>query len=415
MREVLSSAIRSISDSQSFPDLMYRQIHLWEFPLTRTFVKLNEPYRQWLFSELRARYRTSSLLSILNTRCRAYGINRKYNSGHICVWKKGRKRDRGKIEDIRIPLWVLVEFSKLLSGSTNNDNTVMRQIEKNVTYCAAADDSIPIKPKFPLLLTPELVSVIFHFCGDGHIGTGIGISHYRQTNQIALQNFVSKLRNSFGDFKETIVEGSKIIVPRVITNFYQHYFGIKDCRWNTARIPSTVKTLRKEFLVAGLAAFIVDEGHIGDHVELYSSNRNLLGDLREIAKRLEYDTTDIQPKYRYGVLNGYRFLIKKRSILLLYRDIKELVKRFPTCGLIHKNACLELMVKIKKRGWQKRPIGVAKHYILNLLRNPMTVQELSERLIIPAASVREHLSQLRAANKVRCFGKRGRVVLWVAT
>lgn len=401
--------------TQSYHRSMYSEIHIWEFPPTRAFIKLNGACRQWLFGELRVRYRTSHLLSILNTRCQTYGINRKYNSGHICSWMRGCKRDRGKIRNIRIPLWVLIEFSKLLSSSTNNDNVIMRQIEKRVVYCAATGKSIPIKPKFPLLLTPELVSVIFNLCGDGCIGNGIGISHYRQINKIGLQNFTHKLHNSFGDFKETIVEDSKIIVPRVITDFYQHYFGINDCRWNTARIPVTVKKFEKEFLVAGLAAFIVDEGHIGDHVELYSSNRNLLGDLREIAKRLGYDTTDIKPKHRYGVLNGYRFLIKKRSISLLYRDIKELVKRFPTCGLAHKSAYLELMVKIGKRGWQKRPVGVTKNHILNLLQNPVTVRELSEWLLIPAVSLREHLSQLQATSKVKRFGKRGRALLWMAT
>ena len=180
-------------------------------------------------------------------------------------------------------------------------------------------------------------------------------------------------------------------------------------------IPGTVKKLGKEFLAAGLAAFIVDEGHIGDHVELYSSNRNLLDDIREIAQKLGYVTTNIQSKYRYGILNGYRVLIRERSILPFYRDIRELTERFPTCGLAHKSASLELMVKIKKRGWKKRPIGVTKRHILNLLRNPTTVRELSEWLLIPAASVREHLLQLQAAGKVKRFGKLGRAVLWVTT
>lgn len=403
-----------ISDLQLIPDSIYRKIHLWEFPSTRTFVKLNKACRQWLFGELRSKYRISHLLSILNTRSQAYGINRKYNSSHIYSWKKGCKRDRGKIKNVRIPLWVLVEFSKLLSGSTVRDNTIMRQIERGIEYCAAGGKSIPVKLKLPLLLTPELVSIIFHLCGDGHVGKGIGTSHYRQTNKIALQNFVRKLHNSFGDFKETIVEGSKIIVPRIITDFYKHYFDVNDCRWNTARIPGAVKTFRKEFLVSGLVAFIVDERHIGGHVEVYSSNRNLLDDIREIAQKLEYVTTNIQSKYRYGVLNGYRFLIKKRSILLFCQDIGELTKRFPTCGLAHKSACLELMVKIKKRGWKGMSVGVTKHNILNLPRNPMAVRELSEWLVVPTGSVREHLSQLQAASKVRRFGKLGRAVLWVA-
>jgi len=159
-------------------------------------------------------------------------------------------------------------------------------------------------------------------------------------------------------------------------------------------------------------AYGINRKYNSSHI--YSSNRNLLDDIKGIAQKLEYVTTNIQSKYRYGVLNGYRFLIKKRSILLFCQDIGELTKRFPTCGLAHKSACLELVVKIKKRGWKKMSVGVTKHNILNLLRNPMAVRELSEWLVILVGSVREHLSQLQAASKVRRFGKLGRAVLWVA-
>ncbi|MEW6221741.1 MAG: winged helix-turn-helix domain-containing protein [Candidatus Hadarchaeota archaeon] len=410
----LSGMFWQVSDLQPIPDLLYEKVHLWDFPPSRVFVKLNEPCRRWLFDELHMRCQTSHLLFILNTRCKAYGIGRRYNRGHIRTWKNGSKSDNGKIKDARIPLWVLIEFSKLLSGSVNDGGTIMRQIEREVEYCAASGKSIPVRFKFPLLLTPELVSVIFHLCGDGHIGTETDTSHYRQTNKTAFQNFARKLHNSFGDFRETIVEDSKIIIPRIITDFYQHYFGINKCRWNTARIPKRIKALGREFLVAGLAAFIVDEGHVGDHLEIYSSNPNLLADIREIAQKLGHDSTDIHAKYRYGVLNGYRFLIKKQGALIFYKDVKDLSERFPMCGLAHKSACLELGVKIKKRGWQKMHNGVTKHNILSLLQSPMTVQELSERILIPAASVREHLSQLRAAGKVRLFGKHGRRTLWLS-
>jgi hypothetical protein len=288
--------------------MAYHKIHIWQFPPTRTFVQLSESCRRWLFAALHAKYKVSNLLAAINAKSRTYGITRKYNSGHFWTWENGRKRNRGKVKSIRIPLWVLIEFSKLLSSSPRGADSIMRRIEKGIVCYAGTGKSTPVfEPKLPLRLTPELVSVIFHLLGDGHIGTGTDVSHYRQINGLALQNFIRKLHNSFGNFRETIVEKSKIIVPRIITDFYRHYFGLNRCRWDTARIPGGVKALRTEFLVAGLAAFIVDEGHIGDHIELYSSNYNLLSDLREIVQRLEYTTTSIHPRYRYGILNGVVF------------------------------------------------------------------------------------------------------------
>ena len=43
----------------------------------------------------------------------------------------------------------------------------MRKIEKNIEYYTGTGKSHPIlNPKLPLHLTPEMVSVIFHFMGD---------------------------------------------------------------------------------------------------------------------------------------------------------------------------------------------------------------------------------------------------------
>ncbi|MFH8092947.1 MAG: hypothetical protein QXM38_03330, partial [Candidatus Aenigmatarchaeota archaeon] len=112
---------------------------------------------------------------------------------------------------------------------------------------------------------------------------GTDASHYRQTNQDALNNFLKKLQNSLGRFEIRKPEKSKLIIPRIITDFYKHYFNISKFSWKDSRIPTNVKNFSKDFLVAGLASFIIDEGHIGDFVEIYSKNYNLLHDILEIA------------------------------------------------------------------------------------------------------------------------------------
>ena len=73
----------------------------------------------------------------------------------------------------------------------------MRIIEKNIELYTSWGKSNPIlNPKLPLQLTPEMVSVIFHFMGDGHIGDAPEeTSSYRQMNKQGLNNFLLKLRN----------------------------------------------------------------------------------------------------------------------------------------------------------------------------------------------------------------------------
>lgn len=141
---------------------------------------------------------------------------------------------------------------------------------------------------YPVNLTPELVSIIFHICGDGHIG-GTGLSHYAQVNEVGLRNFYAKLNNCFGDAGKLKVEWFRCFIPEAIVDFYRHAFRLEKERWYNARIPQQIRGLPKPFLVAGLAAFIVDEGHIGgDIIEIYSGNVELLGDMKYIATKLGY-------------------------------------------------------------------------------------------------------------------------------
>lgn len=389
----------------------YEEIHIWEFPPTKTFIRLDDKFRKKLFRQL-AEIGLTYMADILNKNSTKYGIKRKYSCSNFYSWERGLKRDRGKIKNANIPLWVLIEISKFLSNSEEKDNAIMQKIENHITMITGKGKSTPItKPKIPLRLTPELVSIVFHLCGDGHVEEGIGVSHYTQTDKSVLQNFSRKLKNVFGEFKITKVE-YKILIPRVITDFLKHYFKISKFGWNAARIPVKIKNLPREFLVAGLAAFIVDEGHIGENIEIYSGNFNLLKDIEEIVLKLGYKSWGIKEKYRYGKLNSYRLNLPQESSQLLYEDIKELAKEFPTCGLVGKLKNLKWMVKRTKRKWRRRKIGVTKKLIIDLLKKKeYSTTELAAKLNIKPSSTREHLRQLEKRKLVKKT-KRGRKFLW---
>lgn len=316
----------------------YKEIHIWAFPPTLTFVKLNEEFRIKFFKKLKEMIGSrEGVLKYFNKSCKKYGINRAYNSGHLSYWKIGKKLDRGKIKNINVPLWLLIESAKIVSK--NNYKKVLTDIEKNIEYYTGTGKSHPISlPKLPLYLTPEMVSVIFHFMGDGHIGRKTVASSYRQMNRLGLDNFLKKLQNIFGDFDypKKEFEDGRLNIPKIMTEFYIYYFNLPNTDTFKAYVPDNIKKMNKDFLLAGLISFIVDEGHIGEVITIYGKNKRLMSDIREIALKCGYLCHPLREKYAYGKFDVYRFSISIKSYKKFYEDIIKLSNSFPTCTLAQK-------------------------------------------------------------------------------
>lgn len=215
----------------------------------------------------------------------------------------------------------------------------MIEIEENIEYYTGLGKSNPIlSPKLPLHLTPEMISVIFHFMGDGHIGKKAEVSSYRQMNKEGLKNFLKKLQNIFGSFNypKKEFENGRLNVPKIITEFYVYYFKLPNTNTFEAYIPENIKKLKKEFLLAGLISFIVDEGHIGEVITIYGKNKRLMNDIREIGIKCGYLCHPLREKYAYSKFDVYRFGISSKDYKKFYEDILELSKSFSTCTLAQK-------------------------------------------------------------------------------
>ncbi len=318
----------------------YKEIHIWEFPPTATFIGLKQEFKEKMFKDLKNKYHyIVELLKALHKSGEKYGLKRKYNTGHLSYWRIGSKKDRGKIKNINVPLWLLVEISKVLSEGKKDDNKVMKEIEENIEYYTGTGKSHPIfNPKLPLHLTPEMVSVIFHFLGDGHIGRKRVSSSYRQMNKTGLNNFLKKLQNIFGsfDYPKGEFSNGRLNVPKIVTEFYNYYFILPSTNTFESYLPENIKKLRKDFLIAGLISFIIDEGHVGEVITIYGKNKKLMEDIREISVKCGYLSHPLREKYAYGKFDVYRFSISKKSYKKLYKDILKLSKVFPTCYLAQK-------------------------------------------------------------------------------
>ena len=201
------------------------------------------------------------------------------------------------------------------------------------------------KRKLPIEVTPEFESLIYHLFGDGHV-KAIGSGEYTQLNEKGRRQFLNKLYNVFGYFDVTkkSFDDGKVIIPKAIINILCRYYnlGYGSFHWDKAKLPYNVSH-EKEFKIAGLAAFIVDEGHISDRgIELYSGNRTLLSQIRNLAVDLELSCSDLKSKKGYGnTKESFRFRIRKESSRKLIQMISKLKQKYPYCGLAQKEGIIE--------------------------------------------------------------------------
>jgi hypothetical protein len=377
----------------------YKGIHLWDLaPETQLAIKKELRY-ELITKYIKFHKTWKTAATHLNSTSKLYGQNTKYHPGIFGHWRNGLEASRGIHRNM--PLWVAIEISKVLTNNNSSDNELMRQIEDNLEYYTTGGRGLQVKTNFPIKLTPELVSIIFHLCGDGHLANKGDYSHYRQVNPDGLNNFSTKLHNCFGTFETPIAENSKVIIPKTVSNSLKEYFDLNTCYWDVARINENIKKLPKEFLLAGLTAFIIDEGHLGDAIEIYSGNKKLLQDIREIIDKLGY--TGYGPmlkKDRKGT--SYRVYISLTSAKQFYEDIQALKMKFPTCGLAHKEHILQEIVNRQNRNWRKRPNGEMQNKILALLSTAsLNSVELRTKLQICGSTLREHLAKLKSENKVQ--------------
>ncbi len=370
----------------------YTEIHLINFPKNTTIMLENKFRQQFIKNFIDSCNTWKKAVEYLNNKSGFYNVKTKIGVGSLSHWFYGIEKTSKKTR--RMSLWAIIEIAK-----KNNIN--LKKIEQNVLDICSIGRGTSVKAKFPLYLTPELVSIAFHLFGDGYLAKKGQQSHYRQVNQEGLNNFKQKLLNCFGKFNIVISEKSKIAIPKVLSEFLKEYLNLGSCYWNKSRINKTIKKLPKEFLLAGLNAFIVDEGHIGESIEIYSGNKLLLQDIKEIAEKLGYNTSKIDIKI-YKKSKTYRTRISTKNAQLLLQDIQLLSKKFPTCGLAHKEHLLEEIVRRQTRDWKTRPTGETKERIITLLtKGNINSKELRLKLNISGSTLREHLITLEAQNKVK--------------
>jgi len=183
---------------------------------------------------------------------------------------------------------------------------------------------------------------------------------------------------------------------------FRQIYGITSFRAFEARIPIEIKRKPWEFKMSVLSTAVVDEGTVDETgVEIYSANKELLADIREVALSLGYQCSEIKKS------KGRTFLFRLRPLEKLLRDIKKLAKKYPVLDLAHKQKILEFHVKRRRRR------GVTKTKILeSLLEGNKTTTHLMYELNIASKRVMRHLKELEVLGLVRRVGENGNSFVW---
>ncbi|MAG45698.1 MAG: hypothetical protein CMH63_02930 [Nanoarchaeota archaeon] len=306
---------------------MANKIHFWQFPKKEIYILLDKEFRRLLTEKSMTNSNSKNyyqLSLIINKQSQKYNLQTKFNGGDIKRWIRGKNKDNRTdiVHPKFMPLWVLLELNKLAKID-------LKEIEKHIIgYKSGLRGKIIINPRLPIKITPEFDSLIIHLFADGYVNNKISSPNYCQKNKEDRQLFIDKLKNTFGDFEETLVENKTIRFPKAITRILSQYYNIPSYLSKKAVIPSRMLSRNKSYKLVCIIAFILDEGSINDGLYCFNTNKILISQIRNLFKECGYECNPL----RYGS-GSYWFGMKNRFINQFYEDVIRIQKKYPTCSL----------------------------------------------------------------------------------
>jgi len=197
--------------------------------------------------------------------------------------------------------------------------------------------------KLPIKINPEFESILFHLLGDGYVAE-IGSSEYTQVNLKGGKNFLCKLFHVFGyfDLPDNALEKGRVYISKTLIKIIVNYYGFKteQFKWDKSKLPVICFNRNEAFKLAGLISFIVDEAHVGKSgITIYSSNKVLLSQIRQLAYDLGLESSEIKLKPgKNSTKDSFRFYLYKRSVKKLFIQSKRLEEDYSSCNFAQKEA-----------------------------------------------------------------------------
>ncbi len=157
-------------------------------------------------------------------------------------------------------------------------------------------------PILPIKITPLFDMVLAHNIADGTVincgGKRQDYFGYRQFDKELRILYIKKIESIFGKIKFKIgnyfENTTRPYCPAVLSQLFFKYYHLNNKSFlsREARLPDEILTKDKEYLLAVLLAFIIDEGNIDSTlINITLKNPDLTKDIYMICKTLDYDST----------------------------------------------------------------------------------------------------------------------------
>ena len=229
-----------------------------------------------------------------------------------------------------------------------------------------------LKPKFPIKPDPIFASLLVNLIGDGCvIGNDTGFFHYkdRESHKIIAEKVLHVLG-------ESTQKTNGIYVPSLLIHLIKKYF---DMAFPYKKLPAKIKKADKWTKLACITAFTNDEGSVTPNfIQLYSKDKPLLIDIKDICKSLGYKVSDLYVNKK-GISN-FRINSPKN----FYSDYKKLVEKYYESRLISRKENILKLVDLDYLNGRE-----------------FTTEEIEEKIISTLSDEPKNIYEIVKASKIR--------------
>jgi len=364
-----------------FPD-----IHIYDLPFKNIIcVKLDKSFLELLLKKLKSKYKKRRII---------------YNELNISLTYQSFSNYLNMSYRAFRSLDIMSKLCKL-------SEIPLEELEKNIIQYRTSRGRVTIvNPNLPIEVTPIFDMLIIHLMADGccmRFKNKDTIYYcYRQFNEIFRNLFIKKAEFVFGNIyfpKKYFDKMRGVYLPEVPTLILLWYYNLKpeDFLTEKARIPAIFFSKSNDFLLATLLAFIIDEGNIDSSgICIRLKNKNLILDLKEVVKRIGYDSTVYRDK-KMWVLH-----LQVKATRSIYENYLSLNTIYKEISIGQKEDKLKLIVDRENKEWKNLGEGMVKNKIIKLVKDgDKSIKELSTALNVTRQGIRYHINDLRKLNIIK--------------
>lgn len=366
---------------------MKNTIHIWDLPVERVYIKLNNDFRERFFKLAHDKFGSWDKL--------AYFFNIKRGDTLLAKdWRYGL---------CCAPLFTILSIANKIGISKEEIEKNIVEIKSKVLLKRRGGSSGKSinKPKLPIKIDNDLIEILGHICGDGSIGRSHpnkGISlRYTNSEPALIESFKEKVKKVFGNIEPNMQvrngpsykrENYQLQYPTIVSLFILSIF---DCQSNEKKdIPNFIFELSKKAKYRFLRALYDDEGTVAvedKSITIGLKPKEVVNKIRSLLANLDFNPSKI---FFSGEI--YKIKIGKSKDIRLFKRL---------IGFKHplKTRKLDLIIK---RGWKfnRYENEEAEKRIVYFLKDKQIAktEEIIRLLNRCPSTTREHLNNLKNKN-----------------